>query len=122
MTHSTPECRTVWETIFHEATRHASQAMSRWTSGQIVLSLDEVCEVPLEDVGDRLGIGDTLSNIVILEVAESPSGQLILVFDNDNASQLVGALLNRPAIDSDSWGELESSALRRPATFSARLI
>ncbi len=36
--------------LFAAATRSASLAMCRWTSGEITLSLDEVRDIPLEEV------------------------------------------------------------------------
>jgi chemotaxis protein CheC len=103
---------TAWETIFGPATHQASEAMGRWTSGEVELSLEEVCEIPLAELSDRLDIGDSLSSLVVMEITASPSGNLILVFDDENASLLVSSLLKRPLVPTADWGELESSALR----------
>jgi chemotaxis protein CheC len=106
------ECRPAWEKFFGPATHQASEAMGRWTQGQVVLSLDEVCEIPLEEIADRLRIQETLSHLVVLEVAGALGGQLILIFDDENANQLVASLLHHPLVPADRWSELERSALR----------
>lgn len=101
-----------WDAIFGPATLRASEAMSRWTRGEIVLALDEAREVPLENVGSMLQLEDAPCNLVVMNVAGALGGQMILMFDEDNASQLVAALLDRPRKVSANWGELELSALR----------
>lgn len=104
--------RLAWGAIFGPATHRASEAMSRWTRGEILLSLDEAREVALEDVGAMLQLEDAPCNLVVMNVAGELGGQMILTFDESNASQLVASLLDRPRKDSSSWGELEVSALR----------
>ncbi len=108
-THISPPA---WEAIFGPATHRASDAMSQWTNGHVVLSLDEVREVPLEEIGPMLQLEDRLSDLVLLEVVGTLGGQLILAFDDYNASHLVASLLNRPLTTPEKWGELEASALR----------
>ena len=44
--------------------------MCRWTNGLITLTLDEVREIPLEDVCAELDLGDELLTMVVLTSKE----------------------------------------------------
>ncbi|MGC3969906.1 MAG: chemotaxis protein CheC [Pirellulales bacterium] len=100
-----------WELVFEPATRSASAALTKWTRGRVGLTLDEVRETTLAEVAEELPAADTPVTMVIVGVAGDAGGQLILAFDESSVADLVGLLLNRPASDNGSWGELEMSAL-----------
>jgi chemotaxis protein CheC len=93
------------------ATHEASATMSRWTNGLISLSLDEVRELPLEEVIRGLELDDQLLIMVILSLEGPLGGEMILTFDEQNARQLAASLLNRPVPPEGEWTELEKSAL-----------
>ncbi len=97
--------------LFTSATQNASIAMSRWTSGQITLSLDEVREVALEVIPTELDIGDELLTMVVLTLDGEMGGQLILTYDEKNGRQLAASLLGCDINDDPEWNELEKSAL-----------
>ncbi len=104
--------------LFAEATQCASDSMSRWTSGTISLSLDEVRDLPLEDVANELELGYELLTMIVLTLDGPLDGQLILTFDEENGRQLASSLLGRkPTNDGDDgwsqteWSPLEQSAL-----------
>jgi chemotaxis protein CheC len=97
--------------LFGAATREASAAMCRWTNGLITLSLDEVCEMPLEQVCRSLDCGDELLTMIVLGLPGEIGGELILCFDEENGRQLAASLLGRKACQSPEWTELEKSAL-----------
>jgi len=97
--------------LFASATHDASAAMCRWTDGLITLSLDEVREIPLENVCGELGLGDELLTMIVLSLEGELGGQMILSFDELNGRHLVASLLGRPVSDSAQWSELEKSAL-----------
>lgn len=101
--------------VLHEllaaATHEASVTMSRWTHGLITLSLDEVRELPLEEVIAELDLDDQLLTMVVLSLDEPLGGEMILTFDEQNARQLAAALLNQPVPPAGEWTELEKSAL-----------
>jgi chemotaxis protein CheC len=97
--------------LLASATHDASAAMCRWTDGLITLTLDEVREIPLEDVASELNLGDELLTMVVLTMPGEVGGEMILSFDEINARQLAAALLHRPVEDSPRWSELEKSAL-----------
>lgn len=101
-----------WELIFAPAIENASSAMSAWTNGQVSLTLDEVREVPVEEVAETLELNDELSTLVMLAVGGTMGGQLILSFDRDNACRLIASLLNRDVEFDREWGVLEISALQ----------
>lgn len=100
-----------WAQIFGPATESASQAIGVWTHGRVGLTLDEVRRTSLEEVSSILPQADVLSTIVVLAVAGSSSGQLILVFDDEHARRLIECLLHRPGKPANEWTPLEWSAL-----------
>jgi len=97
--------------LFASATHDASTAMCRWTGGLITLSLDEVRELPLDQVSAELNLGDEFLTMVVLVLEGTLGGQLILTFDEINARRLAAALLHRPVVESPEWTDLERSAL-----------
>ena len=52
--------------LFASATHDASAAMCRWTDGMITVTLDEVRQVALEEVGDELAVGDEPLTMVVM--------------------------------------------------------
>ena len=97
--------------LLASATHDASAAMCRWTDGLITLTLDEVREIPLEDVCGELNLGDDLLTMVVLSLEGEIGGEMILTFDEVNGRQLAASLLGRPCGDTSQWSELEKSAL-----------
>jgi chemotaxis protein CheC len=97
--------------LLASATHDASAAMCRWTDGLITLSLDEVQELPLEEVCSALNVGDDLLTMVVLNLEGEIGGEMILTFDDVNGRQLAAALLGMPVNDRPEWSELERSAL-----------
>jgi len=97
--------------LFAAATHEASAAMCRWTDGVISLTLDDICELPLDQVTAELGFSDDLMTMVVLGVESEPGTVLILTFDEDNARQLAATLTRRERNTSPDWDELEMSAL-----------
>jgi chemotaxis protein CheC len=85
--------------------------MCRWTDGLITLSLDEVQELPLEDVCPALNLGDDVLTMVVLSLKGEIGGEMILTFDEMNGRQLAAALLHMPVNGRPEWSELEKSAL-----------
>jgi len=97
--------------LFASATENASEAMSKWTNGQITLSLEGLSEISLEEVSTELNIGDDLLTMVMLNLEGDLGGQLILTFDEQNGRQLAASLLGREVNAEPEWSELEKSAL-----------
>jgi chemotaxis protein CheC len=97
--------------VLGAATNHASAAMCRWVGGMITLTLDEVAEVPLEEVLGRLHIGDELVTAVVLTLDGNEGGTLVLMFDEDSGRHLAASLLRRDVSIEPEWTELEISAL-----------
>jgi len=97
--------------LFSAATEDASKAMSRWTHGQITLSLEEVVEVTLEEVAQEMEVGDELLTMVVHCLEGDLGGQLILTFDDQNGRQLAASLLGREPGTDPEWSDLEKSAL-----------
>jgi len=97
--------------LFASATHDASAAMCRWTNGLITLCLDEVREIPLEDVCAEVDVGDDLLTMVVLRLEGEIGGEMILTFDNHNGRQLAATLVGREAGTSPEWTDIEKSAL-----------
>lgn len=100
-----------WHQVFGPAIESASTAMKDWTSGQVMLSLSGVEELPLEEVSAALELGESMSIMVVIDVVGAFGGQLILQFDADGAGQLVACLLGRTAFPLEAWSKLDISAL-----------
>lgn len=105
--------------IFSAATQHASDAMCQWTSGRVVLSLDEIRAAALEQLAAEIDLGDDLLTMVVLGVQGICGGQLILAFDDENGRQLAASLLGRDLSTNREWSELEQSAVMETANILA---
>ena len=99
------------QALFRSDTVDASAAMCRWTNGLIMLTLDEVRELPLEKVCDEFNFGTELLTMVVLTLDKEVGGELILAFDETNGRQLAAILTNEPVNTDPQWSELEKSAL-----------
>jgi chemotaxis protein CheC len=97
--------------LFASATRDASAAMCRWTDGLVTLTLDEIREIPMEDVCSELNLGGEPLTMVVLSLAGDIGGEMILAFDNLNGRKLAASLLGGKSGDQLEWSELEKSAL-----------
>jgi chemotaxis protein CheC len=85
--------------------------MCRWTNSLIHLTLDEVCEMPLEDICSELNLGDDLLTMVVMNLEGEIGGSMILTFNDDNGRQLAASLLQTEPNAGPDWNELEQSAL-----------
>jgi chemotaxis protein CheC len=101
----------VLQQLLEPATSEASGAMSRWTDGLISLSLDEVRELPLEEVCAALELDDERLTMVVLGIEGDVGGVMILVFDEENGRQLAASLMGRLGGGRSPWDEMERSAL-----------
>ncbi len=97
--------------LFASATHEASTAMCRWTNSLIRLTLDEVCEMPLEDAVTELNLGDELLTMVVLNLDGEIGGSMVLTFNEKNGRQLAASLLEMEPNDGPDWNEMEQSAL-----------
>ena len=100
--------------LFASATHDASAAMCRWTDGLITLTLDEVREIPLEEVSSELDVGDellTVLTMLVISLEGELGGVMVLAFDEANGRRLAATLLGSPPSENPEWSELEKSAL-----------
>jgi len=97
--------------LFSTATREASEAMSRWTGGDVSLTLDEVQEISLDEITEQLELQEELLTMVVLSIEEEVGGELILTFDDINGRRLAASLIGRQPDFEQAWSALETSAL-----------
>jgi chemotaxis protein CheC len=97
--------------FFSAATHEASAAMCRWTGGLISMRLDEVREMPLEEVCAEYDFGAELLTMIVLSLQGELGGDMILTFDDHNGRQLAASLLHRSVDEHPEWTPLEKSAL-----------
>jgi chemotaxis protein CheC len=97
--------------LFASATHDASAAMCRWTNSLVSLTLDEVCEIPLQDVCTELNLGDELLTMVVMDLDDGVNGAMILAFTDEGGRGLAAALLDADVNNGPGWSELERSAL-----------
>ena len=71
------------QSLFASATHDASAAMCCWTNSLIRLTLDEVCEIPLQNVCADLHFGDEPLTMVVLTIEGDAGGALILTFNEE---------------------------------------
>ena len=96
--------------LFAAATAHASEAMSRWTGGQVSLALGSVEEVAPEEAVNRLDLRDELLTFVTVAITGAEAGRLMLAFDDENVDRLAFSLLGDRACGNASEA-LRNSAL-----------
>lgn len=100
-----------WNRVFGPAIEAASRAMSIWTQGRVTLTLDEVRELPLMELGAAVQAGDEIATVVSLDVKGEVGGKFILAIDDDGAAKLAALLLDRAPQPLDKWSAIERSAL-----------
>ncbi len=110
---SSPECPPLesLRRLCVRATESASSAMCRWTGTRIHLGLDEIHEVPLENVCTELEIGDDLLTMVVVQSITDMGAEIILMFNEASSRRLAKCLLGRLPDGCADWDELERSAL-----------
>ena len=97
--------------LFASATHDASAAMCCWTNSLITLTLDEVCEIPLQNVCADLNLGDDPLTMVVFDLDGGTSGAMMLTFTEESARRLAASLLESEIGHGPGWNELERSAL-----------
>jgi chemotaxis protein CheC len=113
-------CDDLLAQLFSAATHEASLAMSRWTGGLIALELDELCEVPLEEVTAAASDDpDQLQTMIVLTLEGALGGTMVLTFDAKNGKRLAAALLQREENQDSHWNALEISALQETGNILA---
>lgn len=88
----------------------ASKAMSIWLERTISIEVEPIKQISLALATEQLGTGDEAIYVCWMRVAGPAQGQLLLGFDNRSGLSLCNLLLNLPSL-SESWGELEKSAV-----------
>lgn len=97
---------------FHAGAASGSEAMQRWLSVPVLISIDSVDQCPLEMATGALGqTGDTVG-MCLMQMKGTLSGQMILAFEDSSGLSLSDLLMQQPHGTATAWGEIEiSSAL-----------
>ena len=105
-----PSLATLYQ-LFTCATKNASEAMHRWTSGGVSLSLDRVVEIPVEEIAREFDIANEYMTMVVFTLTGEYGGVFILMFDEENGRHLAASLTQSKVNAESEWTELEKSAL-----------
>ncbi len=97
--------------LFAAANDEASRAMCRWTNSAIRLTLDEACELPLEDACGAICDGDEQLAMVAHTLEDEIGGTIVLMFDEENGRRLAALLLGKDGENACGWSEMDVSAL-----------
>lgn len=97
--------------LFASATHDASAAMCCWTNSLVTLTLDEVCEIPLQNVYVDLNLGDEPLTMVVFNLDAGTNGAMIVTFTEESARRLAASLLDTEIRRGPGWTDLEQSAL-----------
>ncbi|CAI49143.1 taxis cluster protein CheC [Natronomonas pharaonis DSM 2160] len=98
--------------VFNEMTMHgaekAAENITTMTGLTTDVEVNRMTFVPIDDVpaevGDRRYVG------TVMEYEGTPSGYLVILFDQSSASSVVDALV--PVETDGDWGEMEQSAMK----------
>jgi chemotaxis protein CheC len=101
--------------IFSRGARDASEALSRWLSRPVRVSVSNVEQLDLSQASEVLGPSDALVAACPMELSGALTGQLILVFEDRSGLATVDLLLRQPIGTTTAWGELEQSAAKETA-------
>ncbi len=100
------------ETLLSSATQTASRAMTQWTSGNVLLSMDRLVEVSLDEATQFTDMDEELMTMVVFNIEGTLTGQLLLTFDDENGRVLANSLIGKKIDQSDvEWSPLERSAI-----------
>jgi len=97
--------------LFASATHDASAAMCCWTNSVVTLTLDEICEIPLQNVCVDLNLGDEPVTMVVFNLDGGANGAMIVAFTEQSARRLAASLLETEVRQGPAWTDLEQSAL-----------
>ncbi len=100
-----------WHRVLGPALAAAAHAMQLWTQGRVTMTVDEVRELPLDEIHSSLANVDQEATIVALGVDGDVGGQFLLTVDDAGATTLASMFLNRPSQPSSVWREIECSVL-----------
>jgi chemotaxis protein CheC len=87
----------------------ASQALSTWLGRNVQVLVEQLEQVSLEAATEQLGQAEKVACACCMQVTGKLGGQLLLGFDDASGLMLCDILLARET-QSDTWGELETSA------------
>jgi chemotaxis protein CheC len=91
---------------------HAATALSQLTNRRIMISVPKISVTRLEDVADLLGDSREVVAAILLHMLGDLTGRTLLVFPEPSAKRLCDLLLARPSGTTQTFQELEQSALK----------
>lgn len=97
------------------AAADASIALTRWLGGAAEIVLQRVEQVDMADALTVLGDAERPVTACLMRTQGWLTGCLIVVFDDISGFALADLLLGKPVGTSNSWGEIEQSAVLETA-------
>jgi chemotaxis protein CheC len=97
------------------AAADASIALTRWLGGESEIVLERVRQVEMADAVTVLGDSEQPVTACLMRTQGWLTGYLIMVFDDASGFALADLLLGKPVGTSNSWGEIEQSAVLETA-------
>jgi chemotaxis protein CheC len=98
--------------IFDRGAEAASQALSKWLSEEVHLTVSEVELVELAETAELLGPAESLVAACTMGLAGRLTGLILLVFEDRSGLALVDLLMRQPVGTTTTWGEIEQSAAK----------
>jgi chemotaxis protein CheC len=91
---------------------HAATALSQMIDRTIMISVPEVSVTPLEDVPGVIGDPEEVTAAVLMQMMGDLTGRTLLMFPSESADTLCDLLLRRPLGTTQTYGEMEESAIK----------
>jgi chemotaxis protein CheC len=97
--------------IFDRGAEGASQALAKWLSQEVHLTVNEVELVELAQAAELLGPAESLVTASSMGLTGRLTGLILLVFDDHSGLTLVDLLMRQPVGTTTDWDELAQSAV-----------
>src|SRR5215203_1614105 len=98
---------------------HAATALSQMTNRKIMITVPRVNVRPLEEACDIVGMPDEVIAAVLMHMMGDLTGRALLLFPETSARTLCDFLLRRDPGTTQSFGDMERSALKEAGNILA---
>ncbi len=98
---------------------HAATALSQMTNRTIMITVPRVNVRPLEEASEIVGTPDEVIAAILMHMMGDLTGRALLMFPEHSAQTLCDFLLRRESGATQSFGEMEKSALKEAGNILA---